>query len=143
MWITTDAPIEDPELMAWFVKSQIDGSAEGFKRCMGPWGLPPLYRSGIRFQKADGHGSGQEFFCSPLTTYKRGVGDCDQLCIYRIAELRAQGIPASCRTIWIGDSLHVQVRRGTGKKRWVEDPSVELGAPVSWPHEHLWDLKHG
>lgn len=137
MWITTDAPIDDPVLMGHFIKHNIEGNAEGFARCMAPWGLPPLYSSGIRFMKDPNHGSGGEWFCSPLATFERKVGDCDQLVIYRLAELRAQGIPATCRAIWIGTSFHVQVRRENGK---VEDPSVELGARVAWPLDHLWDV---
>lgn len=140
MIVTTDAPISDPRLMAHFIKANIEGNAEGFARCMRPWGLPPLYQSGVRFVKDPNHGSGKEWFCSPLATYARKGGDCDQLCIYRIAELRAQGIPATCRAIWIGTSFHVQVRRTDGKRQWVEDPSVILGAKVNWPLHHLWDV---
>lgn len=139
MWTTTDAPISDPRLMALFVKAQIEGCAEGFKLCLKPWGLPSLYRSGVKFRHAPEHGSGREWFSSPLATFRRGFGDCDQLVIWRIAELRAAGVPASCRAIWIGNSLHVQVRRRKGSRKWIEDPSVILGAKVTWPADHLWE----
>lgn len=125
--------------MGLFVKHQIEGLAEGFKLCLPYWGLPPLYQSGVRFETAPGHGTGKEWFASPLATYTKGKGDCDQLVIWRIAELRLHGEHATCRTIWIGGSIHVQVRRTNGA---VEDPSVALGAPVSWPLDHLWDRRH-
>ena len=134
MQIRTDAPISDPRGMAVFVKNCIEGLANGFAPQMRRWALPPLYRSGIRFAYEPEHGSGREEFASPLTTYKRRLGDCDDLVIYRLAELKAANIPASCRVFWYNSGMHVQVRRKEKLKSWVEDPSIKLGSPVSCPN---------
>lgn len=142
MFVTADAPIEDPRLMALWVKNLIEGLAKGFAPMMKIWGLPPIYNAGIHFEYEQDHGSGREEFASPLRTFKRQAGDCDDLVIYRISGLLSRGIPASCRTFWYGQSMHVQVRRQNknGSRTWVEDPSIALGAPVSCPKKLLWDL---
>lgn len=93
--------------------------------------LPPLYQSGIRFAYEPNHGSGNEEFASPLTTLERRAGDCDDLVIYRLAELYAAGHNgAACSCEWVGDSMHVTVRLPNGS---LEDPSTILGAPWQAP----------
>lgn len=111
--------------VANFSKLAIEAFAMGSVPLAGIWRLPPLYRSGIRFQKEPEHGSGNEDFALPNVTFSRKWGDCDDLVIYRLWELRVQGEAATCRAIWQDNAVHVLVRRKDGQ---LEDPSILLGA---------------
>lgn len=121
--------IIDPEpaggLLAYFSKCAIEGFAQGSVPMAALWKLPPLYSSGIRFQPEPGHGTGVEDFALPNICYRNGWGDCDDLCIYRIWELRVMGEPATCNAIWQDGQVHVRVRRANGQ---IEDPAIILGA---------------
>ena len=130
-------PARDSEGMAFYVKCLIEGHAKGCAPLLRKWKLPPLMRSGVKFAYEPGHGSGVEDFALPLTVYTRGWGDCDDLCIWKIAEELAAGRKASCRTSWLNGGMHVQVRLKNGK---IFDPAILLGAPSSWPKKLLWDL---
>lgn len=123
----------------WFVKNAIEGFARGSVPMASIWQLPPLYTSGIRFQPEPGHGSGNEDFALPATTFQRRWGDCDDLVIYRLWELLVAGEAATCAVIAIDGALHVRVRRGPGHRppkhsgscqceRCIEDPSIICGA---------------
>lgn len=112
---------ENPRL----VKGLIDGVAGACAAFWKDWQLPPLYRSGIVYRKEPLHGSGFEDFALPWQTYLRRWGDCDDLVIYRVAELLAHGEKAHCIADWNRGELHVRVRRANGQE---EDPSIELGA---------------
>lgn len=98
--------------------------------------LPPLYESGIKFRHEP---AGQTFeeWADPLTVLARGYGDCDDLIIYRLAELLAVGERATVQVMrelaekGPGDPraargtgrYHVAVRRADGTE---EDPSKVL-----------------
>lgn len=129
MRIVQDVPAGTlPREVAYIVKKAIEGSALGyyesgaFKR----WNLPPLYQSGVRFAFEPGHGSGVEDFAAPITVYRRKVGDCNQLIVWRLCELYACGVPATCMCEWVGNAYHVKVRFPDGT---LEDPALNLGAP--------------
>jgi len=83
--------------------------------------LPPLYKSGVVYRREPASGSGVEDFADPWTCFNRKWGDCDDLVIWRLAELIASGervpAPQVCRA---GTRMHVLVRRASGK---LEDPS--------------------
>lgn len=129
MLITTATPgVSKPE-EAWIVKCTIEGLAAAARPFLRSRGVPPLYESGVRFQMEPNHGRFEEF-ALPWTTWERGWGDCDDLVIWRIAELPG----ATCATKWLGNEFHVQVRLRSGK---IEDPAIRLGAPFNWPIEHL------
>lgn len=113
--------------IAHFSKRAIEAFAMGSVPMAARWRLPPLYRSGIRFQKEPGHGTGIEDFALPNVTFRRRWGDCDDLVIYRIWELLVQGERATCRAVWQDEAVHVLVRRANGV---LEDPSILLGAPT-------------
>jgi hypothetical protein len=112
--------------------------------------LPPLYRSGIVY-KVEPWGGRFEEFADVLTMLKRGWGDCDDLCGYRVAELQEQGVNADARLYWryfkdgqlvrdaklleqisktkrmpagVSMQMHCQVRMPDGR---IEDPSRFLG----------------
>lgn len=120
-------PEPDGARLAYFAKHAIEGFALGCVPMAPVWRLPPLYRSGIRFQPEPQHGLGAEDFALPNVTYSQRWGDCDDLCIYRIWELRVMGEPATCNAIWVPNTsqVHVRVRRANGS---LEDPAVILGA---------------
>ena len=86
--------------------------------------LPPLYRSGLRYQEQHGH----ETWGDALWALKNGGGDCKVLSAYRIAELLLEGKPAHPvilvqPNILGGITHHVCV----GVGGIVEDPSSILG----------------
>lgn len=95
--------------------------------------LPALYESGVRF-RAEPWQLQVEQFCGLLTVLERGWGDCAQLCSWRVAELREQGVPATLRFYWrhvdtpVGHirAYHVQVRHPPSARYplgYIEDPS--------------------
>lgn len=90
--------------------------------------VPPLYKSGVRYQNEPVDGSCEEF-ATIEPVYTRGWGDCDDLAPWRCAELRNNGEKAKIRIQWkrqkSGRKLfHIVVRRGDGS---IEDPSRILG----------------
>ena len=93
--------------------------------------LPPLYKSHVRYQREPWAGQGVEEFADPWTVYERGWGDCDDLIIYRGAELIVNGYPCHARVVHNtdNDKYHTQLRRDFGPP-CVEDPSLQrLGQP--------------
>lgn len=84
--------------------------------------LPPLYWSGVRYQKE----IGTELWQTCEQVFKASAGDCEDLACWRVAELRRAGeIDASPHVYRAGPGLwHVIVRRGNG---YYEDPSRILG----------------
>lgn len=109
-------PVAD---LARYVKAVVEALADASAPMMERWRLAPLYEGRIRAQVDPEHGSGVERFRLPLQTAAQGWGDCDALAVYRIAELRAQGIPATCRVDWRGPEMHARVRLPGGG---IEDP---------------------
>jgi hypothetical protein len=89
--------------------------------------IPPLYKAGVRYQR---EGRGKESFQDVYNVLANKVGDCEDLCAWRVAELQEAGENASIRVKWAenrktGKKLfHIQVRRGNGS---IEDPSRLLG----------------
>lgn len=83
---------------------------------------PELYKSGVRY----GLGNKLPWFTAPILLDKK-VGDCKDLCAYRVAWLRTFGNEPRARCylkfIRVGQ-WHVQVQRQNGK---LEDPSEKLG----------------
>jgi hypothetical protein len=95
--------------------------------------IPPLYRTGVVYRPEP---PGPEEIANVLQVLgtadrpngRRGAwGDCDDLCAYRVAELRFFGEHALPRIVWPkGRTMyHAQVRRGDGS---IEDPSLLLVA---------------
>lgn len=94
--------------------------------------IPPLYRSGVRYQRdhctigARGIRGACEPFRSPLEVLRTKRGDCDDLAAWRAAELIIRGDKrARARAVRSpGVGWHVVVRHGDGR---IEDPSRRLG----------------
>jgi hypothetical protein len=92
--------------------------------------LPLLYTSSIIYKPEPWSGSGVEEFADPWTVHARGWGDCDDLVIYRAAELVAAGLPAHARILRLKGTAryHTQVKRDFDDQ--YEDPSLQrLGKP--------------
>ena len=81
---------------------------------------PLLYEAGVRYISQP---PPERFKTIPFVI-AAGGGDCDQLCGWRIAELRVRGERATEKITRRGRLWHVQVVRGNGV---IEDPSVRLG----------------
>jgi hypothetical protein len=87
--------------------------------------VPHLHKSGVKYVAQDSRACALR---PPTDVLKRGGGDCKQLVLWRIAELRESGVHATPRIIWLADKkglrAHAQVRLPDGS---TEDPSYNLG----------------
>lgn len=88
--------------------------------------LPPLYRAGVRYRRE----RGTERWQTCEQVFVAEAGDCEDLCAWRVAELRRAGEEgAMCIVRRTGQTLwHVQVLREDGT---IEDPSRLLGMGAS------------
>lgn len=129
---------------AFLVRFLVDAAADGSMPMFSSWGLPPLYRSGVRWALPDTHGTGNEDLDLPPDVFARGWGDCGNLTVWRLCELNSRiwrpmfarngqltGIrwrrpPARALVEWVGDDFHVLIRLPNGD---TEDPSIKLGMP--------------
>ncbi len=86
--------------------------------------LPPLYKSGVVYRPEPNKGTGVEDFADPWTCFHRQWGDCDDLVIWRLAELIASGEQCPAPQVRrAGTRMHVLIRRADGS---LEDPSKIL-----------------
>lgn len=96
--------------------------------------LPPLYASGVRYQRERCLVAAVPETCERFLTAEQllaeGVGDCDDLSSYRAAELIHTGEDRGARAIVVkpGIGYHAIVLRGDGR---IEDPSEILGMPIT------------
>ena len=95
-------------------------------------GVPPLYRAGVRYEREKK--PGYECWLDPYTTWKQGWGDCDDLAMWRAAELtlgkgmhgkRIKAIPLLVVQSFSPAKFHVVV--GTPSGKFLDDPSKRLG----------------
>lgn len=92
--------------------------------------LPALYSTTVRYQDEPWAGEGLEEFADPYTVFHRGWGDCDDLVIWRGAELIARGYPCHARILHdtSNDKYHTQLTRDFDGI--IEDPALQrLGKP--------------
>lgn len=90
--------------------------------------LPSLYDprcDHIRYQPEPWAGEGIEEFADPYTVFERGWGDCDDLVIFRGAQLRSVGLACHPRIIHQVETnkYHTQLTRDFDGV--VEDPSLQ------------------
>jgi hypothetical protein len=102
----------------------IEAAADELKRRP----LPSLYHpacSHIRYQPEPWAGEGVEEFANPFDVFERGWGDCDDLVIFRGAQLRSVGLPCHARILHQVETnkYHTQLTRDFDGI--VEDPSLE------------------
>jgi len=106
-----------------FVEAALEGLAQLATEEHRAGQLPPLYASGIRYQRE----RGSENWLTPGELVTAGRGDCEDLAAYRCGELRASGVDPACRIVIERTgprTLHAVVQRGDGS---IEDPSRALG----------------
>ena len=115
--------LEDSAYLAVLCKGLLEGAAAAAAHLRGTFPFPSLYQSGVRY-RTEQSSEGIEQFCFPWDTFSRGYGDCEDLCIWRLAELLSSGEKASISVEWQGNFLHIQIRRENGS---LEDPSERLG----------------
>lgn len=122
MYIATNLPLTG-EALARAMRPVLQGLAVAYGEARREYPFPPLYSSGIRYQ-AEKNADRYEEWADPWTVAARRHGDCDDLVLYRLAELIAAGERATVTVYWTGHRYHVAVRRASGA---VEDPSEILG----------------
>lgn len=84
--------------------------------------LPLLYRSGVRYAT---EGMGEEQWRTADQVYQSGIGDCEDLTAWRVAELQLAGVAAMPDIVRTGfRRYHARVRLPNGR---IEDPSRKLG----------------
>ena len=87
--------------------------------------IPLLYQTNVRFQDEPWAGQGIEEFATPWMVLERGWGDCDDLVIYRGAELVVRGI--ACNPVIVHDTetdkYHTLLR--LHQANIFEDPSLQ------------------
>lgn len=111
--------------LAAIVRKLIDRRARQLAPYLLRYPLPSLYRAGVRYEVEAPRFGIDEEFADPWTVYSRGVGDCDDLSLWRICEGLSRGERLAATVEWMGDYLHCQVRHlDTGE---IEDPSARLG----------------
>lgn len=109
---------DDPEQ----IRAAVTGLALVSLAQMEAMPFPPLYTSGIRYQREP---EGRENWQTASESLARGFGDCEDLAAYRAAELWAAGEPAAIDIKRVNAELiHIRVRRSDGT---IEDPSKLLG----------------
>lgn len=95
--------------------------------------MPPLYASGVRYQREKCLLPGSPETCERFLTYEQLLrerfGDCDDLSAARTAELIFTGEDPQARACVYrsGAGYHAIVVRGDGR---IEDPSAILGMPT-------------
>lgn len=108
----------DPEQLAAALEGRIAESRLEIERGL----VGGLYQSGVRYRRED---PGREDWQTAAQTFALGYGDCEDLVIWRVAELRDAGIDAWPIVLPIRRRLwHVVVEHADG---YHEDPSAALG----------------
>lgn len=128
MLVLTELP-ENGQRLAYEIKFLLQSLAEIWANTMRRRPCPPLYGGSIRYKPEPWAGKGIEEWAMPWRVAKRGWGDCDDLVLYRVAELRVAGELATVQVMRKPgtDRFHVRVKRQNGV---LEDPSIILGAKV-------------
>lgn len=121
--------LKPSKLLALVIRSALEAVILANRLYLRLYDVPCLYESGIRYEEEPA-GQPYEDFAAVPVILARGWADCDDLCCWRIAELRNAGENAKVRLKWQYDPArgarmyHVLVRRANGQ---VEDPSLAFG----------------
>jgi hypothetical protein len=92
--------------------------------------VPPLYSSGVRYKEDP---PGEENWHDCLSVLQRGTADCDQLCSWRVAELRAAGIAAEPLIKWQQVPKDVMIGLGHPAHMVPEEGISMVHVLVGWP----------
>lgn len=121
---TLVAPRLEPEIM----EISLDALVRANRYMLTRYRVPPLYRSGVRYQTEEP--PAERWLTAPVAL-QEGVADCEDLACWRAAELQMQGERA--RPVYKQEQVsglpgfrlwHILVERPGGK---FEDPSRILG----------------
>lgn len=125
MLCVLDIDTTDQKTAARAVCALLEVAMPRARREVATKAVPQLYKSGVRYQAQSPAAC---CFRQPSEVLARAGGDCKQLVLWRIAELREAGEHATPRVLWLtykqGLQAHMQLRRKDGT---IEDPSVCLG----------------
>jgi hypothetical protein len=118
--IVTSLPGHGTDL-AIAIREVLYALARAYAVAMATNPLPPLYSAGVQYREEPTSGTGVERWDHPWEVHARGWGDCDDLVLWRLAELHAAGETTAAPLVaWIGSRMHVLIRRASGN---TEDPS--------------------
>ncbi len=92
--------------------------------------VPPLYASGVRYREDP---PGQENWKDCLAVLAEGTGDCDRLVSWRVAELRAAGIPAEPVIKWQQVPKDIMISLGHPPHMVPEEGISMVHVCVGWP----------
>jgi hypothetical protein len=92
--------------------------------------IPPLYASGVRYKEDP---PGEENWKDCLAVIKDGHGDCDRLCAWRVAELRAAGIAAEPIIKWQQVPRDVMISLGHPPDMVPAEGISMVHVLVGWP----------
>ena len=91
------------------------------------YSIPPAK---LRYAPEPNAGSGIEEFANPKQVLARGWGDCDDLVIFRGAELIVRGFPCHARILRKTENNHYHTQLTRDFDELTEDPSLQrLGKP--------------
>ena len=130
--------IRSQDALLWFMEALclVNQAQIRYQKRLGK-PVPPLYSSGVRYQREDGTEDWQDIH----TTLRKMWGDCEDLACYRVAELReVYKRPAAPFVTWFsagpGDGFHYHAllwaKAPDGVWR-IEDPSRKLG--MGWEED--------
>lgn len=104
----------------------------GLKRAEKGTGVPvpPLYASGVRYKEDP---PGEENWKDCWAVLKDGHADCDRLVSWRVAELRAAGIPADPIIKWQQVPKDVMIGLGHPPHMVPEEGISMVHVCVGWP----------
>lgn len=124
MLIVVSLPLQGTQL-GLALRDLLNSLGDVWARELAARPLPPLYQAGVRFAHEPSVGSGVEEWADPYSVARRRWGDCDDLVLWRLGELRAAGEPASAQIVRRRgtNQFHARVRRSFGVE---EDPSALL-----------------
>lgn len=120
-----DIDTSNQERAALLVCALLELALEGARAEVRARKVPELYKAGVKYITQPKEACA---FRPPSEVFRRGGGDCKQLVLWRLAELREAGIDAKPRIMWIkeprGFRAHAILRHPDGR---IEDPSLNLG----------------
>lgn len=123
-----------------------DAIAAHNARMLPKWNLPPLYKSGVKYQVE----GAPERWLDAQAIYRQGHDDCEGLSAWRAGELLLEGVAAGVDARKIEKPSKEMGGSGRGRlyhavtwvngpdgQRQYDDPSVRLGMPVpAWYKEY-------
>ena len=77
--------VQSEKALLWILESMVNIARDELRNVrIDGRKIPPLYRAGVRYVREEG----TEIWKDPVETFADGFGDCEDLAIWRTAELR-------------------------------------------------------